>query len=69
MSEIQILQTQRDILEELIKIRQLLERQQMYPVVLPATPQQRSNDCSCPPLTNCMNVACPRSRLFALQML
>jgi len=61
MSEIQILQRQREILEELTKIRQLLERQQMYPVMPHATPQQRAHDCSCPPGTICNNVACPRA--------
>ena len=40
------------ILEELIKIRQLLERQQTQPT---------KRLCSCPPYTVCMNVACPYS--------
>lgn len=61
MSEIQILQRQREILEELIKIRQLLERQQVYIPIVPSNTKKNELDCGCPPRTSCMNVACPRA--------
>jgi len=49
------------ILEELIKIRQLLERMQ------PPIPVVRDNwgthkpDCGCPPYNVCGSVSCPRA--------
>ena len=51
------------ILEELIKIRQLLERMQPpIPVVKDnwGTMNAHKPDCGCPPYNVCGNVACPR---------
>jgi hypothetical protein len=51
------------ILEELIKIRQLLEKMQLHiPVVGDnwGTMNTPKPDCGCPPYTVCGRVSCPR---------
>ena len=51
------------ILEELTKIRQLLEKKQLpIPVVKDnwGTMDTHKPDCGCPPYAICGNVACPR---------